>query len=381
MNNTTDTFITLLRCAVTGTHEDLDLSEVNFEALYTLSRFHDLAHIVFFELRNRIDQWQGEIFRKFEQQYNMALYRAVKRDLAINQIQMVLENAGIPFILLKGAYLMKLYPETWMRTSSDIDVLVEPSKHQKAVEVLEESGFLFLKETPHDVSFQTQEKYHVELHHSLVEEGRLPKTAEILERVWQYTTLIDNCYERTINDEMQYFYHLAHMAKHLKNGGCGVRFFLDLWLLNHNTQFDANKRDELISKSGLFIFAKQSLQLSEKWFTPVNDEDDLSEFEEYVVRGGIYGSLESSVTIRKNRAKSRFLYYINRIFLPYKKIMYLYPVLKKYPILLPPCWVLRWFKLLNPKTRQHAIEEAKAESRIDSESVVRVERLMEQLKI
>ena len=381
MNKTVDTFIALLRSAVMGTNEEIDLADVNYEALYSMSSFHDLAHIVFFELRKRIDQWQGDIFLKFEQQYNMALYRCIKRELAIEQVQTALENAGIHFILLKGTYLMNLYPEEWMRTSSDIDVLVEPDDHKKAVEALENFGFVFFSETPHDVSFYTQDKYHVELHHSLVEEGRLPKTTEILERVWQYTTPIENRCEKKLNDEMLYFYHLAHMAKHLKNGGCGVRYFIDLWLLNHRTQFDANKREALIRKSGLSEFTKQTVQLSEKWFTQENLQNESSEFEEFIIRGGIYGSLEHSVVIRKSKSKNRFMYYVNRVFLPYNKIKYAYPILKRIPILLPFCWVWRWFKLLNPKKRKHAINEIKAEDRTDRESIDRVDRLMKQLEI
>lgn len=381
MNKTVDTFIALLRSAITGTNESIDLTDVNYEELYSLAKFHDLAHLVFYELNKRIEQWQGEVFRKFKQQYDISLYRTVKRDLAIEQVQNALENAEIPFVLLKGSYLMKLYPETWMRTSSDIDVLVEPCNHKNAVEVLESSGFILFSETPHDVSFYTQEKYHIELHHSLIEENRLPNTSEILEQVWQYTEPFGNGFERKLDDEMLYFYHLAHMAKHLKKGGCGVRYFIDLWLLNHRTLFDADKRNSLIRKSGLSEFASLSVQLSEQWFSTEYGQINLTEYESFIICGGIYGSLDQSVTIRKNNTKNRFAYYLNRIFLPYSKMKYAYPVLKRIQLLLPLCWVLRWLKLLDPKTRKYAINEIKAENETDSESAARVERLMKQLKI
>ena len=381
MDKTIKLFISLLRSAITETHEIIDLTDVNCEELYSLAKFHDLAHIIFYELNKRIEQWQGEAFRKFKQQYDMALYRTVKRDLAIEQVKNALETAGIPFVLLKGSHLMKLYPETWMRTSSDIDVLIKQNEFQRAVDALKLSGFVIFAETPHDVSFYAKEKYHIELHHSLIEENRLHKTTELLEQVWEYTKTTENGFERELDDEMFYFYHLAHMAKHLKKGGCGVRYFIDLWLLNHRTQFDEDKRKALIGKSGLSEFAKHSVLLSEKWFTPVNTREDLSELEEFVLRGGIYGSLEHSVAIKKNKYKSRFVYYLNRVFLPYNRIKYAYPILKVFPILLPFCWVLRWFKVLNLKTRKHAINEIKIEGMTDSDSTARVERLMEQLKI
>ena len=381
MNKTNYIFISLLRSAITNTHEILDLADVNYEVLYSLARFHDLAHIVFYELNKRIEQWQGEEFRKFKQQYDMALYRTVKRDVAIEQIRNTLETAGISFVFLKGSFLMRLYPETWMRTSSDIDVLVEPCNYKRAIETLELSGLTLFAETPHDVSFYTQDKYHVELHHSLIEENRLPKTTEILEQVWQFTEPSGTGLERILSDEMLYFYHLAHMAKHVKKGGCGVRFFIDLWLLNHRTQFDTDKRNTLIRKSGLSEFTNLSVQLSEQWFSVECGQNDLPEYEDFIIRGGIYGSLGQSVAIRKKNTKNRSSYYLKRIFLPYNKIKYAYPILKSFPLLLPFCWVLRWLKLFNPKTRKKVINEVKTENETDSESVARVEKLMKQLKI
>ena len=36
------------------------------------------------------------------------------------------------------------------------------------------------------------------------------------------------------------------MAKHFENGGCGVRPFIDLWILNHRRPFDRAKRESLL---------------------------------------------------------------------------------------------------------------------------------------
>ena len=381
MNKTVDTFIALLRSAITGTNESIDLKDADFEALYALSSFHDLAHVAYYELNKRIEQWQGETYCKFKQKYDMSLYRCIRRDLAIEQVKKTLENAEIPFVLLKGACLMRLYPETWMRTSSDIDVLVEPQNHKKAIAVLEASGFELFTESSHDVSFFSPDKYHVELHHSLVEEGRLPKTAKLLKQVWQYTAPIEERFERTLNDEMFNLYHFAHMAKHLKEGGCGVRYFIDLWLLDHRTHFDPAKRELLIRKSGLLSFADESEKLTEKWFSAENCKENLSVLEEFILRGGIYGSLEQSVVVRKNKVRGRFSYYIVRIFPTYNMIKYSYPVLRFCPLLLPFCWVIRWFKLLSAKTRKRALNEIKVETATDDEDVARVNQLMKQLRI
>jgi hypothetical protein len=41
------------------------------------------------------------------------------------RICLVLEKAKIPHIPLKGSVLRKLYKEPWLRTSCDIDILVQ----------------------------------------------------------------------------------------------------------------------------------------------------------------------------------------------------------------------------------------------------------------
>jgi hypothetical protein len=381
MNSTIETFIALLRSAVTCTNEEIDLADINYEALFSLAKFHDLAHIVYAELNKRIEHWEGDIYRKFRQQYDMAVYRCIKRDLAIEQLQVALENARIPFVLLKGTYLMKLYPETWMRTSSDVDILVKKEEHHKAADTLQKDGFIKIAETAHDFSFSSPDKYHIELHYSLIEDDKLPSASKVLEKVWDNANHNENHSEEMLNDEMFYFYHLAHMAKHFKDGGCGIRSFIDLWLLNHNIPYDVQKRIEYLTDGGLLAFAKQSESLSEKWFS--NDKGDVEspEFEDYIISGGVYGTAEHNVIVRKKQTNNRLVFYFRRIFLPYSGMKYAYPILRECPVLLPIFWVVRWLKILKPSYRKKAANELRIERTADEEVGNNIEMLMKDLKI
>ena len=61
------------------------------------------------------------------------------------------------------------------------------------------------------------------------------------------------------------------MAKHfVSTGGCGIRPFLDIWVLNHKIDFNREKREKLLSDGGLDVFAKQAELLSEVWFGNIN---------------------------------------------------------------------------------------------------------------
>ena len=96
---------------------------------------------------------------------------------------------------------------------------------------------------------------HVELHYTLIEDHVMPKANDVLSEVWE-NSLPGPDGGRVMTDEMFYFYHVAHMAKHFGNGGCGIRPVLDLWLLNRKQGFTKDKRDALLSRGGLLDFER-----------------------------------------------------------------------------------------------------------------------------
>ena len=55
-----------------------------------------------------------------------------------------------------------------------------------------------------------------------------------------------------------YFYHIAHMAKHLQQGGCGIRTFIDLWILDNLPTIDTLKRNDLLKSGGLLQFSQSA---------------------------------------------------------------------------------------------------------------------------
>lgn len=385
MDRIIDAFISLLRIAVTGTNEELDLSDINYEALYSLAKFHDLAHIVYYELQERGFLQEGEIARKFIHQKDMAQYRYVLREVAIEQVRSIFEEAKIPFVLLKGVMLMKLYPEPWMRTSSDIDVLVKKEDLSNAENALIRFGMRREHEGRYDVSFFSKENYHIELHYTMLEDYTSDKISNVMKRAWKYFEPIkDGASEYVIRDDLFYFYHIAHMAKHFRNGGNGVRTVIDLWLLNHKNAFDQSERIKLIVEGGLVTFNDRMVKLSEKWFSKNDSNDSLDALEEYIIQGGIYGTAERNIAITRKKAGNRITFYLNRTFLPYSKLKHAFPVLKKCPFLLPFVWIIRWFKLLNPKIWKRTVNEIKIEQSVDKssrEKTEKIETLMKELEI
>jgi hypothetical protein len=235
-----------------------------------------------------------------------------------------------------------------MRTSCDIDILVEKEDLSRAREALEKSlEYKYLTKTTHDISFESKTGVHLELHFELLEDKTAEQTTQILSTVWETSSLAEGKdYTYLMSDAMFYFYHVLHMAKHFMNGGCGVKPFLDLWVLENLVPHDDDARNELILKSEYAQFEKGALGLMRAWFLG-EEKDALSlSMEEFVFSGGAFGSVEGGATVGVAKGGSRLRYALRRIFLPYKTIKMLYPVLEKHVWLLPFCHVRRWCRVI-----------------------------------
>ena len=113
-----------------------DLPEDAQIRLYRLSKAHDLAHLVGNALIRQDRITDGELKAKFEKQIMVAVYRYEKINHELQRLCRTLNEAKIPFIPLKGAVIRQYYPEPWMRTSCDIDILVREEQVEEAARLL-----------------------------------------------------------------------------------------------------------------------------------------------------------------------------------------------------------------------------------------------------
>jgi hypothetical protein len=187
----------------------------------------------------------------------------------------------------------------------------------------------------------------VELHFDLVEEGRAQNAIKELSKVWEHVSPVEtDRYQHEMTDAFFYFYHIAHMAKHFENGGCGIRPFIDLWILDNIDGTDNKKRDELLLKGELLKFANAVRKLSKVWFEGAQMDTVSAGVESYILRGGVYGTTENRILLEQQKNGGRFGYMISKIFIPYDVIKFHYPILEKHKWLMPFMQVRRWGKLI-----------------------------------
>ncbi len=317
--------------------------EDTLRALYIFSKKQDLAHLAAEGLKRAGIPIPEPLASQFRKQRMAAIYSDETKTRALEKIGQCLTVAGISYIPLKGAWMRSLYPQPWMRTRCDIDVLVHREVMGAAIQALEEIGYQVKGRWTRDVSLYSPEGIHLELHFTLQSsEDQLP--IPFLDKVWEYAAPqgAGTCY--AMIDAMFYCFHIGHMARHIRGYGCGIRMFLDLWLLEHASQADRPGRQAMLQEAGLNTFAAIAVKLVESWFgNGVCQEPVCQQLEEYVFSGGAFGKLENRYG-NWNQAPKGVL--LRQIFPTYSDMLTKYPKLEKHPWMYPLYQPIRWFRIL-----------------------------------
>ncbi len=364
----------LLRTAIRGdqlNNEEVSLmTQESWPMLYDMAQKHDIAPLVGEALEKQgLLATDSEYANRFSKQIMMAVFRYERLNYDLKEVCRALEAAGIPFLPLKGSVLRRYYPEPWMRTSCDIDILVPADKaEQAAVHLVSACGYVREAMGRHDISMISPNKNHIELHYELVEEGMLDISLDALHTVWDNATVREGytCWHE-MTDEMFYFYHVVHMAKHFAQGGCGIRPLVDLWILDHMDGIHLSKREEMIDAGGLRTFTDAARQLTRVWLDGAALDARSRQMESFILSGGVYGSTENRVMVQQQREGGRFKYALSKIFLPYDVIKFHYPILQKHRWLTPVMEVRRWGKLIFCGGTKRSVRELQYNSRVSKE--------------
>lgn len=352
METLTKVMIQIIASEIFGTVPDDSVKESITDELllelYKLSQKHDMAHLVGYSLDKNNLLPVSTVSDRFREQFFSSVFHHEKLEFDYLNICGELEKSCTEFIPLKGLVIKNLYSEPWMRTSSDIDILIHPHDLPKINRVFEENlQYSITSTSSHDVTFITPGGNLVELHFELIEEGRAKKSYSVLSRVWDFSVPDKEngfCYK--MNEEIFLLYHIAHMAKHFESGGCGIRAFLDLAIMLRHQDFWSSKAERLIKEADLLDFANAVRRLCDVWFFGKEHNSTTLRLQEYVIDSGAFGTKSNSFAVQQTKSKGKIRYIISRIFLPYEELKLQYPILREKAFLTPVYEICRWFRLI-----------------------------------
>ena len=375
--------LALIRSALSGEIEKAvaeRLSEPALRALYAPAKTYDLIHFVGYVL-DKLGRGATPIEQEYVRMYMFAVYRHEQLRRDTEQLCEVLEEQRIPYLPLKGAVLRNYYPAPWMRTSSDVDILIPQEQFARAKQAVQDRlGYVFDKASDHDQAFLTPAGNHVELHFSLIEDGVVGKVDEPLRQVWQYAKPQQGSpYRYELSGDMFYYYHIAHMAKHYVQGGCGIRPFLDLWLMLQRQPQSRESCKKLLETGSIETFAQHAEHLAKVWFGNREHTDVTAQMQKFLLEGGEFGSYANRAAVAQVKKGGKARYAFSRIWLSYREMCVFYPSLQGRRYLLPIFELWRWLRLLFGGGVKRSLAELSANEAVTQQQREETEHMLRRL--
>lgn len=259
-----------------------------------------------------------------------------------------LSDGQMRCVPMKGWEIRKYYPNPIMRQMTDLDVLVRPYNYSCVRDVMANLGFV----PADDESADKHDVYRkgaitVEVHKRIRDD-----VAAV--RAWE-DSLWDRAQESPdgtwyMTNEDVYIAHFEHMCHDFRNGWFGLRRVVDGWLLDqHRSEMDVDYITMQLEAMGLERFRNRMCRLGRQMMGEEPLDADAVQLLRYAFDCGIYGNGKSykagriiSLTGGKGGlvgGKARSL--VAHVFLPCGRMKAQYPVLEKWPMFLPVCWVHR----------------------------------------
>lgn len=260
---------------------------------------------------------------------------------------------GLHVLPLKGYYMKSMYPKPEQRQMCDLDFLLEEQEMEQARALMEGRGYVteHFQEGNHD-NYEKKPFLNVELHRSLLVEDS-PYFAGLGNMLQRAVRCPEGEYE--VNWSDYYLYLLVHFAKHIEWAGCGPRSVLDVYIFwrAYGNQLDESYLYDRLSNMGLEAFRRDVEQIADYWFGPLGEKLDLTdsarELANEILGSPVYGTKQRREENRLNgyrghneSAERAGMRYLSKcVFLPRESMEVMYPVLRRFPVLLPACWLVR----------------------------------------
>lgn len=312
----------------------------------------------------------------------IAVYRYEQSKIEINKITNVLSELKIPYIVLKGPRVREYYPEPWLRTSCDIDILIHEKDIDLAVnELVQRCSYSKQERNFHDVPLITPNHLLLELHFNIKE--NMTNLDKILTRVWNYSFPVNHkdCMEYQQSNEFFIFHLLAHMSYHFLHGGCGIRSVLDIYLINHNMQYNKDQLKLLCKEAEIETFYEYVIQLSEVWFGENEHNEVTLAMEKYILHGGTFGTNDNSIAVGQLKNGGHKKYIFSRLFVSYNHLKGLYPSIEKYKFMKPLYQVKRWISMIKNRKLKRYVNELKLSRSITQEQLNSTKKLLKALNL
>ena len=350
MNTIYQGLFTLVKAALTG--QKLELPQgFTLEQADALIRKQALIPLIYPGALNCGLDPKSERMQFYQVQYFRHLVISQKQMEAVKKVCATFEENGIDYMLLKGCNMKKLYPKPEMRSMGDADVLIRVEQYGRIKPLMESLQYKNTKVSSYDHVWETPELY-LELHKRLYGPDQT-LLCEYFGVGWERAQKQEGyCY--AMPREVEFAYVFAHMAKHFRICGIGVRHFIDLYVFRKAyPDMDERRIERIMKKLHMQDFYRNTMRTLEVWFEGREGDEVTEMITDYTMNSGSFGTMENKLyyleLTKSGQAKARhtrFHSLMEALFPSLRMMRSSYYVLFKWPILLPIFWPVRWVDVL-----------------------------------
>ena len=386
MDRITKVLMNLIKVAIYKADLDIELykslSEEEEQQLFKLCLKHSIG-IIAGDVLGKSDQIEKtDIVKKLMNEAFMSVIRYEQSQRDQENITKKFDKLQISYIVLKGPRVRKYYPEPWLRTSCDIDILVHEDEVDRAADALvEEYSFEKQERNYHDIPLISSNDVLLELHYNIKENTE--NLDKVLTKVWENSAPVENkeSMEYEQSNEFFLFHLLAHMAYHFQHGGCGIRSVLDIYLIRQQLKYDETKLMNFCREAHIEKFYMYVLQLAEVWFGNEKHTLITSAMEEYILHGGTYGTKDNYAAVGQTKYGGHLNYMISRVFVSYDHLRGRYPNLENHKWLSPFYQVKRWSDMIKMGKFKRYKKEFELSKNISKDQIDSTEKLLKALEL
>lgn len=283
-----------------------------------------------------------QVKQNFYSVYNRAVRKEAIVHLEVEKFFEELNNARVVYLPIKGWNFKNLYPKPYLRTMTDVDLIVRKTNFEEACEIAKVCGFTLEDEGISHYVFMKKPVTELEIHHQLFSEKSV---------LYEFgKKLLNKNDDFTMSVEDTYVYMIAHMAKHFTDNGAGMRNIIDCYLYNRYYQFSETQRIYIkneLKQIGLDLFENRIRNLSEIWFEGKKYDLESVKLAEYIMNGGLYGKVGNSASLELgNRSTNKIKWFIKVVFPRFETLEKFLRYKKMYRIFTPIYWMIYIIKRL-----------------------------------
>lgn len=142
------------------------LEDFDEEKLYHLAKKHKMSNFLMDWSKKNCKS--KEIKLKIEMDFNQQLMKDTNESVEFRQILDKFEEANIKTLVFKGFLMKEVYPQSYMRQMSDVDLLAAPNDFKEAVNLMKILGFAKTEDSEHHLVLAKKPFMVVELHRKLI---------------------------------------------------------------------------------------------------------------------------------------------------------------------------------------------------------------------